>query len=61
MKTLKRNLQILLLLLPSLLMAMEKEIPFTFDDRDRIIRTEQNLEALDPMIDGLEKKIDSRF
>ena len=46
METLKKNLVLLLLLLPSLLQAMEKEIPFTLDDRDRIIRTEQKAEAL---------------
>ena len=46
MKTLKQSLLILLFLLPSLLQAMEKEIPFTLDDRDRIIRTEQKVESL---------------
>ncbi len=46
MKTLKQNLLIMLFLLPSLLQAMEKEIPFTLDDRDRIIRTEQKVESL---------------
>ncbi len=66
METLKKNLLLLLLLLlPSLLQAMEKEIPFTLDDRDRIIRTEQKVEALDSKIDtkvdGLRAEMNARF
>ena len=64
MKTLKKNLLLLLLLLPLLLQAMAKEIPFTLDDRDRIIRTEQKVEALEAKIvtkvDALDKKIDTK-
>lgn len=69
MKTLKQNLLILMFLLPSLLQAMDKEIPFTLDDRDRIIRTEQKVESLrtelntkiDTKVDALDKKIDTKF
>jgi len=66
METLKKNLLLLLLLLlPLLLQAMEKEIPFTLDDRDRIIRTEQKVEALDSKIDtkvdGLRAEMNARF
>jgi len=69
METLKQNLLILLLLLPSLLLAMEKEIPFTLDDRDRIIRTEQKVESLrtelntkiDSKVDGLRSEMNARF
>ena len=69
MKTLKQILLILLFLLPSLLQAMEKEIPFTLDDRDRIIRTEQKVESLrtelntkiDSKFDGLRSEMNARF
>ena len=72
METLKKNLVLLLLLLPSLLQAMEKEIPFTLDDRDRIIRTEQKVESLqtemnvqlkatDQKIDDLRSEMNARF
>ena len=61
MKTLKQILLILLFLLPSLLQAMEKEIPFTLDDRDRIIRTEQKVESLQTEMNARFKAIDERF
>ncbi len=69
MKTVKQILLILLFLLPSLLQAMENEISFTLDDRDRIIRTEQKVESLrtelntkiDTKVDALDKKIDTKF
>ncbi len=69
MKTVKQILLILLFLLPSLLQAMDKEILFTLDDRDRIIRTEQKVESLrtelntkiDTKVDALDKKIDTKF
>ena len=65
----KQSLLILLFLLPSLLQAMEKEIPFTLDDRDRIIRTEQKVESLrtelntkiDSKFDGLRSEMNARF
>lgn len=40
------------MLIPLLTMAEVKEIPFSLDDRDRIIRTEQKLEALNAKIDS---------
>jgi len=46
MKTLLILSVCLFLLLPLFLRAEVKEIPFTLDDRDRIIRTEQKAEAL---------------
>ncbi len=52
MKTVKRITGILLMLIPLLTMAEVKEIPFSLDDRDRIIRTEQKLEALNAKIDS---------
>jgi hypothetical protein len=47
-----------LLLVPNLLLAEVKEIPFTTDDRDRIIKTELKLGALSAKVDALDKKID---
>ncbi len=46
MKTLLRIAFYLLLLMPSVIKAETKEIPFTLDDRDRIIRTEQKVESV---------------
>jgi hypothetical protein len=46
-------------------MAETKEIPFTLDDRDRIIRTEQKIEALNAKIDskveGIQGEMNARF
>ena len=64
MKTLKQLFFILVFLIPMLAQAVEKEIPFTLDDRDRIIRTEQKVEALemkiDTKVDALDKKVDTK-
>ena len=46
MKTFRKFFCIFLFFLPLVLKAEVKEIPFTLDDRDRIIRTEQKLESL---------------
>ncbi|MFH1296375.1 MAG: hypothetical protein ABIJ04_03775 [Bacteroidota bacterium] len=60
MKTIKRITALLLLLLPFLVRAELKEIPFTLDDRDRIIRTEQKVESLqiemNTRFEGIEKQ-----
>jgi len=65
MKAIKNFILILLLILPFLAKTEIKEIPFTLDDRDRIIRTEQKVEALDAKIDskvdGLQSEMNSRF
>ena len=72
MKTLKKSIGILLLSLPLLVKAEVKEIPFTLDDRDRIIRTEQKVEsvktemnsrfeAVDKQFDGLHLEMNARF
>jgi len=52
MKTLQKIICITLILPPLVICAQGKEIPFTLDDRDRIIRTEQKVEALDTKIDS---------
>ena len=46
MKRLKKLFWIIVLLLPVLVKAEVKEIPFSLDDRDRIIRTEQKVESM---------------
>ncbi|MCX6279679.1 MAG: hypothetical protein NT004_16515 [Bacteroidetes bacterium] len=45
MKTIQKIIVFYLLLTPIIGMAETKEIPFTLDDRDRIIRTEQKVES----------------
>ena len=53
MKTLKKILVIILFALPLFVKAEVKEIPFTLDDRDRIIRTEQKVESMNARFDQL--------
>jgi hypothetical protein len=65
MKTTLKITVFFLLILPVMGIAETKEIPFTLDDRDRIIRTEQKVEALDVKIDsrveGLRTEMNARF
>ena len=72
MKTAKKIFHTLLLLIPILVKAEVKEIPFTLDDRDRIIRTEQKVEsvkteiatrfvAIDQRFDAMDKRFDQLF
>jgi hypothetical protein len=65
MKTIKTFIGICILFLPLIMKAELKEIPFTIDDRDRIIRTEQKVEAVDAKIemkvDGLRSEMTARF
>jgi len=65
MKTKSFIITTILLLISFWLKAETKEIPFTLDDRDRIIRTEQKLEALDAKVDtkvdGLRQEVNARF
>ena len=62
MRTINKIISICILLLPLAMKAELKETPFTTDDRDRLIRTEQKVEALDAKIDmkvaALDTKID---
>jgi hypothetical protein len=51
MKAVSRIIISIAWLIPLLVSAEGKEIPFTLDDRDRIIRTEQKIEALDSKMD----------
>ena len=41
--------------------AYAKEISFTQDDRDRLIRVEEGLKATNQRIDGLEKSVNQRI
>jgi len=65
MKKIRLIIGICIIFLPMMLKAELKEIPFTIDDRDRIIRTEQKVEAVDAKIDmkvdGLRSEMTSRF
>ena len=51
MKKTRQIICILILLLPLSIKAEAKEIPYAIDDRDRLIRTEQKVEAVDAKID----------
>jgi hypothetical protein len=46
MKTTQKIIAFFLLMFPLFLLAETKEIPFTIDDRDRILRTEQEVQSL---------------
>ena len=60
MKTIHRITGVILVLLPLIIRAEGKEIPFTLDDRDRIIRTEQKVDALEQKVEALDQKMDSK-
>jgi ABC-type phosphate transport system auxiliary subunit len=69
MKTIQKITLVFLLICPLIGLAETKVIPFTLDDRDRIIRTEQKIEALDEKfsakldakVDGLRSEMNARF
>jgi hypothetical protein len=65
MKAFQKIILFFLLTVPMIGIAETKEVPFTLDDRDRIIRTEQKVEALDEKIDakvgGIRTEMNSRF
>ncbi|MEI6886274.1 MAG: hypothetical protein WCO02_17420 [Bacteroidota bacterium] len=65
MKAFRKLFLFFLLAMPMIGWAEIKEIPFTLNDRDRIIRTEQKVEALDAKIDskvdGLRSEMNARF
>ncbi|MCX6268896.1 MAG: hypothetical protein NTW16_16340 [Bacteroidetes bacterium] len=53
MKTIQKVLLFILLTLSLAVKAETKEISFTLDDRDRIIRTEQKVESMEKRFDQL--------
>ena len=61
MKAIQRIVVFLLLFLPLFIKAETKEIPFTLDDRDRIIRTEQKVEAIKAEMNARFEGVDKRF
>ena len=65
MKTIQKIIVITLLAIPFVDLAGAKEVPFTLEDRDRMIRTEQKLGAVDTKIDtkvdGLRTEVNARF
>lgn len=61
MKILKRIIGIIFLLFPLFIKAEVKDVPFTLDDRDRIIRTEQKVEAVKTEISTRFEAVDKRF
>ena len=61
MKTLKKIIVFLFLSIPVLVKAETKEIPFTLDDRDRIIRTEQEVKSLKTEMTVRFEAVDKRF
>ncbi len=58
MRGMKRVLILIIILLNSVTLSLAKEIPFTQDDRDRLIRLEEGLKAVNQRIDSLDKRID---
>ena len=61
MKTIQKFSLLIVLLLPIIVRAEVKEIPFTLDDRDRIIRTEQKIEAVKTEMTARFEGVDKRF
>jgi hypothetical protein len=61
MKTIQKIILFFLLSMPMIGVADTQEIPFTLDDRDRIIRTEQKVEAINQRFDAMDKRFDQLF
>ena len=65
METIQKIILVILLVIPLIGKPETKEIPFTLDDRDRIIRTEQKVgyfdAKIDAKVDGLRFEMNARF
>jgi len=61
MKTIQKIIVFFLLILPAIGSAEIKDIPFTLDDRDRIIRTEQKVESVKTEMNARFEAMDKRF
>jgi len=61
MKTIQKIIMFLLLILPVIGMAETKEIPYTLDDRDRIIRTEQKVESIKTEMNARFETVNKQF
>jgi hypothetical protein len=61
MKAIQKITLFFLLAIPVIGNAESKVIPFTLDDRDRIIRTEQKVETLSRQFEIQSEAVDTRF
>ena len=61
MKTIQKITVLFLILLPLIGVAETKEIPFTLDDRDRIIRTEQKVESVKTEMNARFETVNKQF
>ena len=61
MKKIQKISLFFLLCLPTIGFAEIKEIPFTLDDRDRIIRTEQKVESVKAEMNSRFEAVNQRF
>ena len=61
MKTTQKIILFFLLALPMIGNAETKEIPFTLDDRDRIIRTEQKVESVKTEMNARFETVNQHF
>jgi hypothetical protein len=64
MKTIQKIIVFYLLVMPLIGLAETKEVPFTLEDRDRIIRTEQKIEAVYQRFEAVDerfKSVDQQF
>ena len=61
MKKLRQIATILFFALPVFMKAQVKEIPFTLDDRDRIVRTEKEVSSLRSEMNARFESVDKRF
>ena len=65
MKTIAKIITFLILGFPMITYALTRDVPFSMDDRDRMIRTEMKVETLDlkidSKVDGLRSEMNTRF
>jgi hypothetical protein len=61
MKTTQKIILFFLLAMPIIGIAETKEIPFTLDDRDRIIRTEQKVESVKTEMNARFETVNQHF
>jgi len=61
MKTINQIICISMVLLPFLAKAGVKEVPYTLDDRDRMIRTEQKVESIKTELNTRSEAVDKQF
>jgi hypothetical protein len=61
MKAIQKIIVFFLLIFPILGIAETKEIPFTLEDRDRLIRTEQKIESVKTEMNVRFEAVDKQF